>query len=524
MNSPSAPVITLETARAEAQPWPKPHPLAGPMPPHLDLEKCIPPGLAPFRYFCTAVAESLQVPPDAVPPLALALASIGTSRALEIQLAPQWRETAPLWCAVLAESGERKSGLLALLAAPVYTWQDNETVRLRDALASYAERREGIAARLAVTRVKLSKAIGPDREALENKALDLAVALGKLPPLASPSLITSDATPEALRDLLARNGEKAGWVSAEADVGQIMGNRYAKAGGPNIDLLLKAFTGDPVTAHRIGRYVTLDRPALALAQFVQPAAFAEVLRDPYARDRGLVPRLCLIAPSSRMGTRSLHPAEVPPDLLRWWADTLRRLLDLTWPGRVIITAEGPTRYEAAPHIMHLASDAVPIFDGLRADVESRIGEGGDLRPICGFASKLPGVVARIALTVQAMQDPTADVITAETMRAACAWSPFLLAHFRAVLGDAGQSQERRHARRLLAAIVRQGLRKVTERECFNLIDGPEVSTMAELEPILSELIAANYLRQLGGHGEEPKKIGRPASPCYEVNPAAFAAR
>jgi len=224
-----------------------------------------------------------------------------------------------------------------------------------------------------------------------------------------------------------------------------------------------------------------------------------------------------------MGTRSLHPAEVPPDLLRWWADTLRRLLDLTWPGRVIITAEGPTRYEAAPHIMHLASDAVPIFDVLRADVESRIGEGGDLRPICGFASKLPGVVARIALTVQAMQDPTADVITAETMRAACAWSPFLLAHFRAVLGDAGQSQERRHARRLLAAIVRQGLRKVTARECFNLIDGPEVPTMAELEPILSELIAANYLRQLGGDGEEPKKIGRPASPCYVVNPAAFAA-
>ena len=77
MNSSSiTPVLTLEAARIEAEPWPMPRPLAYPMPPTLDLEKAIPIGAAPFREYCASVAEALQVPPDAVPPLALALASI----------------------------------------------------------------------------------------------------------------------------------------------------------------------------------------------------------------------------------------------------------------------------------------------------------------------------------------------------------------------------------------------------------------------------------------------------------------
>ena len=57
------------------------------------------------------------------------------------------------------------------------------------------------------------------------------------------------------------------------------------------------------------------------------------------------------------------------------------------------------RHEGPPHILRLTPEALAAFDVLRADLESRIGEGGDLRPVCGYASKLPGVVARIALAL-----------------------------------------------------------------------------------------------------------------------------
>ena len=518
MNSSSiTPVLTIEAARVEAEPWAKPHPLSAPPPPTLDLDKAIPPGLAPFREFCAAVPEALQVPPDMVAPLALALASIGTARALEVELLPQWRETAPLWFAALAEPGERKSALLGLLSAPLHKWQADERDYLRHALAAYAERRRTLEAQLVGVRSQLQRPKCPNVDELQRNALDLAATLENLPALAAPELVTSDATPEALRDLMGRNGEKVALVSAEMDAGQLTGARYGK-GWANFDLLLKAFTGDPSPCHRIGKDIPLERPALSLVLCVQPAAVAELLRDAYAKDKGLVPRLCLIAPASRMGTRALHPDPAPPDLIRWWGDTLRRLLDLPWPGRVILNADGPTRSEAGPHIMRLTPDAGRIFDGLRKDIESRIGEGGDLRPVCGYASKLPGVIARIALTLEAMQDPAAEFITADTMRAACEWAPFLLAHFRAVLGYAAESAEMKLARRLLAHVKRKNLAVLSANDALHALDGNGL-TKDELRPALDLLIGEDWLRGLPA---APHVAGRKPSPRYAVNPAALA--
>jgi hypothetical protein len=513
-------ILTLEAARAEAAaPWPRPRPLTRHAPPGLDLAVVIPPALAPLRTFCSAVAEALQVPPDAVPPLALALASIGTARALEVELSPQWRETGPLWVAVLAEPGERKSALLGLLAAPVHAWQTDQSEHLRHALAAYGERRRTIEARLAGIRTKLQRATGADVANLERDALALAAALENLPVLAAPSLITSNATPEAVRDLLTRNGEKVAVVSAETDAGQLMGSRYAKTGAANLDLFLAAFTGDPCPAHRIGRDMPLARPALAMALCVQPQAVADVLRDTVARGRGFVDRLCLIQPESRMGARSLHPDAVPSESLQWWGETLRRLLSLPWPGRVVLNHDGPVRHEAAPHVMRLHPDAETIFDGLRSDLESRIGEGYDLRPVCGFASKLPGTVARIALALEALHNPAAELITAETMRAAVAWAPALLGHFRAVLGDAAEAPELKLARRLLSALKRHDLPEVSAREAHRLLGTDAGLTAEDVRKALDVLIDSDWIRELTP-ATATRQPGRPASPRYAVNPAA----
>jgi hypothetical protein len=283
-------------------------------------------------------------------------------------------------------------------------------------------------------------------------------------------------------------------------------------------MLLKAFTGDPSPCHRIGKDIPLERPALSLVLCVQPAAIAAVLCNAYAKDRGLVPRLCLIAPASRMGTRALHPAAVSPDLLQWWGDTLRRLLDLKWPARVVLSADGPARHEGPPHIKRLTPDASTVFDVLRADLESRIGEGGDLRPVCGYASKLAGVVARLALAMQAMQDPAAEFITADTMRAACEWAPFLLAHFRAVLGDAAESAEVKLARRLLDNVKRNNLAALSANDALHALDGNGL-TKDELRPALDLLIEGDWLRELPA---APYVTGRKPSPRYAVNPAALA--
>jgi hypothetical protein len=220
-----------------------------------------------------------------------------------------------------------------------------------------------------------------------------------------------------------------------------------------------------------------------------------------------------------MGSRILHPDPVPPGLLAWWDDTLRRMLDLKWPARVVLTPDGPTRHEDPPRIMRLTPDAEKAFDVLRADLEGRIGEGGDLRAICGFASKLAGVVARLALTMEAMQDPAAEFITGDTMRAAVTWAPFLLAHFRSVLGDAGASDETKTARRVLAWCKRHGRKETTAREIHQGLDGDGLRR-EELDPALDLLVDGGWIRELPRTG--PPYPGRPPSPRYVVNPAALA--
>ena len=511
-------IISLETARAEASPWPVPVAVGRIDPPSLALAEAIPSTIAPFRDFILATADAVQIAPDAVAPLAMALVSLAASRAFEVQLLPQWRETAPLWILILAEPGERKSALLSGLTGPLHSWQADERALLKCDLAKYAEARRIDEARLAGIRSKIAKAKQGDVSTLKREAEDLAARLENMPSLATPDLVTTDATPEAVRELLARNGEKLGLISAETDAGQLMGSRYAKSGGANVDLFLAAFTGDPCPAHRVGRDLPLAHPSLAMALAVQPAAVGDVLRDPIARGRGLVDRMALVQPSSCMGSRSLTPPPVPERLAQWWGETLRRILNCPWPGRVILDGESPVRCEQPARVLTLEPAAHDVFCSLRSGLEPKLKEGGDLRQISGFASKLPGVVARLALAFQLMEDTNALTIRTHAMQAACAWSPFLLGHFRAVMGDAGERPTRRQARRLVDALRRRGDRETTARDCFRLIDGADVQSMEDCEPVLAELIAMHYLRPLP---EPEKSKGRPGSPRFEVNPAVF---
>ena len=360
-----------------------------------------------------------------------------------------------------------------------------------------------------------------ERQRLEQEALELTGKLADCPSLAVPALVTTNATPEAMRELLVRNGEKVALVSSETDAGQLLGSRYANSGAPNLDLFLASFTGHECPSHRVGRDAKLKRPALVLALYVQPTALNGVVDDRAARGRGLVDRMALVYPPSRQGGRALHPAQLSPELLGWWNETLRGLLELPWPGRVILDANGPRRLEGRPRILRLAPEAIPILDELRADLEIRQREGGDLHPVSGFASKLAGTVARISLVLQAMQDAKAEEVSAESMRAAVAWAPVLLGHFRSILGEVAEPEELTLARRLLAALKRQQRREISERDALQLLDG-NGKRMDEVRPALHVLVDRGWLLESPAEAESLPKPGRRPGPRFLVHPAALA--
>jgi hypothetical protein len=485
--------------------------------PVFSLDAAIPDGLAAFREYLSSVATALQVSIEAVAPLAMGVCSLACSRTFEVEPLRGWREPAPLWTVVLLDPGERKSALLAALTEPLHRWQTDERIRLKFELAKHSEARRTLDARLNGLRARIGRAKSCEVAALEAEAQSIATKLAATPELQAPELVTADATPEAVRDLLARNGEKLGLVSAETDAGQLLGSRYAES--PNLSLFLSAHAGEPAPVHRVGRDIPLDRPALAFVLCVQPEALADVLRDPAAVGRGLTSRILLIRPVSRMGARELTPAPVPPNLREWWAKAVGGILDIPWPGRVVLTADGVTRSESQSRVLTLAPDAHAALCDLRADIESHLTEIGDLRPISGFASKLPGALARLALSMQVLQDPGASAIDGPTMRAACAWAPFLIGHFKCAVGAAAESPDLRHGRRLVAALRRHGLELVTAREAFRLIDGSKgMEKMSNFAPVAEELVERGYLIPI--ETEEAQR-GRP-SERYRVHPRVFA--
>ena len=103
--------------------------------------------------------------------------------------------------------------------------------------------------------------VGPCLGDLQRQAEGLVEELEGMPELRMPDLITADATPEAARDLLGRNGEKLGIIAAEGDQLDVLLGRYGE-GKANLGLFLNGHAGDPCPAHRVGRDMPLERPAL----------------------------------------------------------------------------------------------------------------------------------------------------------------------------------------------------------------------------------------------------------------------
>lgn len=129
-------------------------------------------------------------------------------------------------------------------------------------------------------------------------------------------------------------------------------------------------------------------------------------------------------------------------------------------------------------------------------------------------------MARIAAILHVLQADEGELIPAETMRAACAWAPFLLAHNKHALGTAAEPDELKLARRLLARVKSNQLVELSARDALRLFPHGNGLTMEELTPALDLLLEGDWLRELPKPPTNPE--GRRTSTRYAVNPAAFA--
>jgi hypothetical protein len=541
---------TLPRAKLEVVEWTVPIPLGEHASPTRFPTQALPGALRAWVE-CEAIAT--QTPCDLAAVVALATISACVAKKVEVQVRQGWCEPLNTYWLVALEPGNRKSAVFRDAVAPLHRYEKAARERL------------GAPARAAITRrlVKerqLRKAIDlAARTGLPTDcqhAEELAVELDSDRVQVAPQLVVDDVTPERLAAMLAEQGGRLAVLSAEGGLFELAGGRYSD-GIPNLDVYLKAHPGDDLRVDRLGRGpVHVRKPALTLGLAVQPEVIRDLARKRGFRGTGLLARFFYSLPQSLVGRRQISPPAVPREVTAGYEALCSSLLTL--PEHC--EADG----ELAPLMIRFDADGRGALERFAAELETRLGSGGDLAAISDWSNKLVGGTARIAglLHFAAHAPPAGDATDAAevnsgdsgnsgsagrgasqrrgiqqapwasapdeqdeqgdllgtideaTVRCAIAIAEYLIEHAQAAFDLMGADVEIEHARRLLGWIRRTRVTRFSKRDAWQATRG-YVKKASELDAPLQLLCEHGYLRE---EDQQRRGPGRKASALFAVNP------
>lgn len=450
--------------------------------PQLDLE-ALPDSFAePVRK----ISNSTETPPGLTAMVVLGASGYANSHKFEIEVEPGYSEPANLFMAGIMGPGCRKSEAFRRPIKPVKDFERSLQIPL-DAVTCDTGRDSDF----------LDMEPAPPAEVLELQT-DLAPSIQRC--------ICDDFTPEALATDLGNNGQKMLLASAEPDMFNMILGRYS--GQPNLNLILKGHDGDAFRENPKGAKgpLVIDRPLISIAIMAQPAAIDAASSKRLLRGRGLLDRFLFVMPKSNLGQRNLSVACSEDLDLSAYEQNLTMLLR----NPIRVDSFGEPR----PQVVRLNPDSHAIWKGFQRSIESRMVEGGQLHPIAGWASKLPGRVARIALNF-ALLESGSDVrlVECNIMQSAVAFGEFLIPHALAVLNGVSSDRKTTAAREVVQEIYRSERREISRRDVMRM---DRKLRFEDADYVLWLLIEHGCLKP----AERTKRPGRP-SERYIVRPGLF---
>lgn len=480
----------------DAEPWPEIIPFDA-----LDLPE-FPTDALPnaLRGWVEAESHATQTPADLAGLLALAVCSACLARRVVVEPRPGWREPVNLFVAVLLEPGNRKSAVFTDAITPLRELEAELIEAARPVVARAQSERRQDEARL--QKLEKQAAVKGDAES-RHEAGNLAVELAAQPEPVLPRLIVDDATAEKLGMMLAEQGGRIASMSPEGGVFDLMAGLYSKNGAPQFGVYLMGHSGDDLVTDRVGRKsVRVERPALTCAYAMQPAVIAGLAEKAAFRGRGLLARFLYAAPQSWIGRRVIAPRPVPDAAKSAYRRVVRTLADVEGEFTLALTAE-----------------AAAAFQDWEAEIEGMLDDGGPMEIMRDWGAKLAGATLRLAAVLHCVEHGPTGHIGTRIITAAIVIARYLVPHAGAVLkmmlADEGTADD--DARYVLRWIKRHGLQEFTKSEAYH--HGKRRFQRADdIDPALAELERRGYIRSKPSGANGP---GRPPSPAFEVNPAAF---
>lgn len=462
--------------------------------------------------YCEAIRDSAQVPSGLVVMMALSTVAACVQRRFEVSPYGDYREPLAVWTVTALDPGTRKTAVKQALTSPLIQWEADKARELSSAHSEIRHRRDIDLRMIDQLRLRAAKLDTSDSERRELLRQMVEIEQGLPGEVHPPRVWCDDITPEKLQDLLARHGERMALISDEGGVFEVMAGLYSE-GRANINVYLQGHAGSPVRVDRLGRSVTLRRPALTFGLAVQPSVIAELSSGDKQRFRGVgaLARFLYCVPRSTVGHRDVRRrAQVPPGLQARYMSEIYGLLEIP----PLFTSEDET-YEI-PRLLTLDRGALDAWLRFSEYIESRLGEGGDLYAIQDWASKLPGAALRIAGLIHVAEHGERSlVIEQRTMECSLDLAELLIAHAQTAFDLMSDDASVNDAKVIYRWIVEEKLESFSRGQCIRKHSG-RFRRVQRLIKALEVLVERNII-------SPPTKIkspgrGRPEI-VHHVNPS-----
>lgn len=452
-----------------------------------------------------AAAAATETPVELAAMLDLAVVATAVAGKFVITPEPGYEEPLNVYLISAMESGNRKTGVQKAATAPLYSWERDETERLRPEIERARTRRRTIEAQIDSLRRRAGRKTGDVTDQVEELIDRIAHLEAKLEDVpAYPKLWTDDITPERVGVLLQEQGGKLAILSDEGGIFEIMGGRYS--GAPNLEVFLKGHAGSPIRVDRGNRpQVHVPAPALTMGLCPQPEVLRAIAGKPGFRGKGLLARFLYTLPESTLGYRKLRAQPAPQIVNDAYAAGIHGLLRLPTP-------------EASPHPLGFTVEAYAVWKDFQRLTEDLMRSGAALDSLKDWGSKLAGQTARIAALLHVVQHahgrPQEALISGGTTQNAVSIAKVLIEHARAVFVMMAADPAVLDAEKVLSWIARNALTEFTVRDCFCAHQG-RFGQVDGLRPALKILADHGYIHKCV---EQSQNRGRRRE-LYKVNPA-----
>ena len=464
-------------------------------------------GLPPIlREMIIETAESLQVDTAMTATVGLSVCALCIQKKFKVAPKPDWIEPLNLFTCVVARPSERKSPCLDLMLKPIVRYETNENARRRPEIEETNTKIEILNGRIASLKKLASKPLQSkgknkvDKVDFEQSIQDLQKQLSELEKNGTKPfrLLADDCTVESLISLMAQNRGKIAVISDEGGLFGILSGRYNN-GMPNLDALLKAFTGSRIIVDRKMRpSEIIDDPALTLSLMIQPQLLDEIMSNQAFAGRGLLARFLYAIPKTRVGTRMYHTSPVQQKVTLAYDDLLVRLLSI--------------KETDEPRIIKLSPSADKEAEAFFDSMEQRLVD--DLESIEAWSAKLHGAIMRIAAILHVciyLEAAEEKDIQLSTMRTAESIGMFFMEHAKVAFGLMGMSETavQKDARYILKRLG--GSTEITKRNLHQRCRG-RFKAAEDMQLGLGELVRRGYVCI-----EYRQTVGRPTE-IIKVNP------